>query len=150
VLGLPRLVLETGDGDSEGDGSVGVGCSSGGCNDNGSFDGVPGGVVLRAPDVDDGCGPGSGGSVGCTSIKGFSAFGVLVGERDFGKGMAVGSTSVPGALCFLRPLTPPARLHILLPLVITVMFLLLALLPPLVLPQTPLYLNLYSRGSRHL
>lgn len=102
VLGLPRLVLETGDGDSEGDGSVGVGCSSGGCNDNGSFDGdgVPGGVVLRAPEVDDGCGPGSESSVGCTSIKGFSAFGVLVGERDFGKGMAVGSTSVPGGTLF--------------------------------------------------
>jgi len=53
VLGLPRpILLEPGDGVSEGDGSVGVGCWSGVCNDNGPFDGDPGGVVLRARVVD--------------------------------------------------------------------------------------------------
>lgn len=49
VLGLPRLVLEAGDGVSDGEGSVGIGC----CNDNGSLDGDPGGVVLRKREVDD-------------------------------------------------------------------------------------------------
>ena len=49
VLGLPRPVLETGDGVSDGEGSVGIGC----CNDNGSLDGDPGGVVLRIREVDD-------------------------------------------------------------------------------------------------
>ena len=48
VLGLPRLVLEAGDGVSDGEGSVGIGC----CNDNGSLDGDPGGVVLRKRTVD--------------------------------------------------------------------------------------------------
>jgi hypothetical protein len=48
VLGLPRLVLEAGDGVSDGEGSVGIGC----CNDNGSLDGDPGGVVLRRRTVD--------------------------------------------------------------------------------------------------
>jgi len=53
VLGLPRpILLEPGDGVSEGDGSEGVGCWSGVCNDNGPFDGDSGGVVLRAREVD--------------------------------------------------------------------------------------------------
>ena len=49
VLGLPRPVLETGDGVSDGEGSVAIGC----CNDSGSLDGDPGGVVLRVREVDD-------------------------------------------------------------------------------------------------
>jgi len=49
VLGLPRLVLDAGDGVSDGEGSVGIGC----CNDDGSLDGDPGGVVLRKREVDD-------------------------------------------------------------------------------------------------
>ena len=53
VLGLPRPTLEPGDGVSEGDGSVGVGCWSGVCNDSPPFDGDPGGVVLFARVVDD-------------------------------------------------------------------------------------------------
>jgi hypothetical protein len=53
VLGRPRLALELGDGVSEGDGSVGVGCCRGVCNDNPPFDGDPGGVVLFARVVND-------------------------------------------------------------------------------------------------
>lgn len=92
VLALPRLLLvEIGDGDGvwEGDGSVGVGCWRGVC----SVDGDPGGVVLRV--LEDGPGSGSGleKNVGWRLIRGFSAFGVLEGERDFGKGTAVGSAS---------------------------------------------------------
>jgi hypothetical protein len=49
VLGLPRPTLEAGDGVSDGEGSVGIGCSK----DDGSLDGDPGGVVLRMHEVDD-------------------------------------------------------------------------------------------------
>ena len=97
VLGLPRLLLELGDGDGEreGDGSEGVGSAAGVCvcNDAGTVDGDPGGVVVRVREVDDGSGSGSGGDVNCTLTTGLSALGVLEGERDFGKGMVVGSAS---------------------------------------------------------
>lgn len=53
--------------------------------------------MLLAREVVDGSGSGSGsglgGNVGWTLITGLSAFGVLEGERDFGKGTAVGSAS---------------------------------------------------------
>jgi hypothetical protein len=93
VLGRPRLMLELGDGVSEGDGSVGVGCFKGVCNDNPPFDGDPGGVVLFARVVDDSWSSGLVRCVDCTLIKGHSAFGVLEGDRDFGKGITVGSVS---------------------------------------------------------
>lgn len=83
VLGLPKLTAEAGDGVSEGEGRVGVGCWRGVCNDRDSFDGDPGGVVVRT----------CSGSVDCTLIEGLSAFGVLEGERDSGSGTFVGSSS---------------------------------------------------------
>jgi hypothetical protein len=55
--------------------------------------------VVRVREVDDGSGSGSGsvsgsgGDVNCTLTTGLSALGVLEGERDFGKGMVVGSAS---------------------------------------------------------
>ena len=96
VLGLPKLAAEAGDGvsEDEGEGSVGVGCWRGVCNDRDSFDGDPGGVVVRN------CSGGEAfddGSVDCTLIEGRSAFGVLKGvlegERDSGSGTFVGSSS---------------------------------------------------------
>ena len=47
--------------------------------------------MLRVREVVDGSGSGSGRDINWTSTTGLSAFGVLEGERDFGKGMAVGS-----------------------------------------------------------
>lgn len=102
VLGLPKPIVEAGEGVSEGEGSVGVGCWRGVCNDRGgegSFDGGPGGVVLRTGS-DEVFDDGSESGVDCTSIEGLSAFGVLEWERDAGSGTAVGSSSSLGATSF--------------------------------------------------
>jgi hypothetical protein len=56
--------------------------------------------VLFARVADGSWGSGLVGSVGCTLINGLSAFGVLEGERDFGKGMTVGSASEGGSTWF--------------------------------------------------
>jgi hypothetical protein len=56
--------------------------------------------VLFAHVADGSWGSGSVSSVGCTLINGLSAFGVLEGERDFGKGTTVGSASEGGSTWF--------------------------------------------------
>ncbi len=111
VLGLPKPIAGAGDGDgeSEGEGSVGVGCWRGVCNDSGgegSFDGVPGGVVLRTRSDRVSLDDGSEGGVCCTLIEGLSAFGVLEGERDAGSGTVVGSASSLGGTLFSTSSVP--------------------------------------------
>ena len=100
VLDLPGPAPEAGDGESEGKGNMGVGCSRGVCNDNESFDGDPGGVVLCARGNEEALGCGAGRGVGSTLIEGPSALGVLEGERESGKGMAVGSIPAGGGTLF--------------------------------------------------
>lgn len=104
VLGLPKPIAGVGDGESEGDGSVGVGCWRGVCSDSGgegSVDGDSGGVVLRTRSDRGAFDGGSDIGFGCTLIEGLSAFGVLEGERDAGSGTVVGSASSLGG-------TPPS------------------------------------------
>ena len=71
VFGLPRQIAEAGDGESKGEGSVGVGCWRGICNDSGegSFSGDPGGVVLCTRSDKEAFG--SERHICCTLIEGF-------------------------------------------------------------------------------